>query len=173
MKKILCVLLAAAMLLAAVSCSGGDETTKPFDSLINGFLKNETAAYLSAFDGEYVTAATEVYKQLGRNLKSELKDSITASLDNLEYTNGAKLKISYKIINKTGMTQAEIGQPYLDLHVISYDLPLDKITEAYKTTLSVKIKGKTNTEELEIEIKTLKINGKWVLHPEMFMFMFA
>ncbi|PKM61191.1 MAG: hypothetical protein CVU97_07355 [Firmicutes bacterium HGW-Firmicutes-21] len=162
-------------LLLATGCSDkniGDKTTEPLDRLINGLLKKDTALYKSAFPPDYIDRATNAFDAIGNDIDKVLSELFTDALDAHIVNYGEKTRINYTLISKEELSSGDLDK-YWDLIVNGYDLPVDKITEAYRATVDVTVKGRDSEVTKRAEYKLLHIDGVWYLHPEVFMNVFS
>lgn len=151
----------------------GDETTDPLDKIITGILTENAELYKSAFSPDYIEQVTKIYEQVNQDINTELSEIFKNALDAHSVNYGKKIHINYVLISKDSLTEKELKEPYLDLNVFAYDLPVDKITEAYVATFDITVRGNESNETKKAEYKLLKINGQWYLHPQSFMTVFS
>lgn len=174
LKKILAILLIFCFLCLSGCSSGniGDETTEPLDKMIQGVLNKNISVYKSAFPPDYIEAVEYAYKRLSNDIDKELETTLSSANDVLEANYGKKVKINYKLVSKVKMTEKDLKEKYWDLLINSYSIPVEKITEAYKESIEITVKGRDTEESKTSEFKFLKIDGTWYIHPESFMFVF-
>lgn len=173
-KKFLAVLLIL-LFVSLPGCSSrniGDETTEPLDRIISGVLNSNVAMYKSAYPPDYIKEVETAFKRLSNDLDKELGNTISSANEVLLANYGKKVKINYKLISKEKMTEEALKEKYWDILINSYSIPVDKITEAYKEKIDITVKGAENEETKTYELKFLKVDGSWYIHPESFMFMF-
>lgn len=173
-KKLLAVLLLTCLMFLSSCSSGniGDETTEPLEKMISGVLKGNVSMYKSAFPSDYIEAVESAFKRLSNNIDKELETTVSNAKVAHEANYGEKVKINYKLVNKVKMSEDELKEKYWDIFINSYSLPVEKITEAYKETIEITVKGADSEETKTADFKFLKIDGKWYIHPESFMYVF-
>lgn len=173
--KLIAVFILLSLLFAA-SCSEkniGDESTVPLDRLIGGIIREDIRLYKSAFPPDYIKEVERVFGIIGNDIDALLAENIKSALQSHNVNYGDKLRIKYKLISKTALTEQQLAEFYWDLYAETYNLPLDSITEAYTATFEITVKGKEASETKRAEYRLLKINGEWYLHPQFFMYMFS
>lgn len=166
------LILCFAFLAGCSSGNIGDETTEPLDKIISGVLKKNVAVYKSAFPPDYIAEVEKDFKIVGNDIDKELENTISQANDVLEANHGKKVKINYKQVSKIQMTRDDLNEKYWDLFINDYSIPVDRITEAYKETIEITIKGSEAQETITANFKFLKIDGTWYFHPESFMYVF-
>ncbi|MBQ3408369.1 MAG: hypothetical protein IJH12_04095 [Clostridia bacterium] len=151
---IVAAVIVVIFLIAAI-LGGGYKT--PIKNYYTGLQKANSKTYLKAFP-EF--------------LREDLEDTYTDEKledkkESLEDTYGDKLKISYKVIDKTKLTKDEIKDAQKALKAL-YDDEKIKVTAGYNVAVKVTKKGtdKKATEYTSFEI--YKINGKWCMMPSTY-----
>jgi len=175
LKKILLafsLLMCFAFLAGCSSGNIGDETTEPLDKIISGVLKKNAAVYKSAFPPDYIAEVEKAFRIVGNDIDQELENTFASAAEVLEANYGKKVKINYRQVSKTAMTTEDLTEKYWDLFINDYSIPVDRITEAYKESIEITIKGSENQETITAAFKFLRIDGKWYIHPESFMYVF-
>ena len=170
------VLLVLLLLLFASGCGNkniGDETTQPLDRLIDGVLNQNTQTYASAFSPDFIERAEEVFSIIGSDVYAVLEETLKGAMDAHTVNFGDRVRINYALISKQKMSEEQLNEPYWNLYVDDYDLPVDKITEAYVAQFDITVKGKDSEETKQAQYKLLLIDGTWYLHPESFMNVFS
>ncbi len=150
----------------------GDETTEPLDKLIQGVLNRNVSVYKSAFPSDYIEAVETTFKRINNDIDKELEKTISSANDVLEANYGEKVKINYKLVSKVKLTEEDLKEKYWDMLINSYSIPVDKVTEAYKESIEITVRGSDTEETKTSEFRFLKIDGTWYIHPESFMFVF-
>lgn len=175
-KKKLLLIFTLLCLIFTAGCSdknSGDETTQPLDKLINGLLNEDTQVYKSAFTPDYITLLEKSFNIIGNDIDTVLKDTFKQALDVHEANYGENIRINYTLISKEEMSKEDLSEKNWNLYVDEYDLPADKISEAYLEEIDITVKGKDSTETKRAKFKLIKIDGVWYLHPENFMYVFS
>ncbi|HAN21688.1 MAG: hypothetical protein A2Y15_03630 [Clostridiales bacterium GWF2_36_10] len=179
MYKLLKVILPLLLILCIIFLAGctsknvGDETTLPLDKILTGLLTENVELYKSAFSPDYIEKVTAALSLIEEDINILLANTIKDAIDVRNANYGEKTQINYVLISKNVMTTDDLKEPYWDNYDITYNLPVDKITEAYKATFDIIYKGKESSETKRAEYKLLKIDGGWYLHPETFMNVFS
>lgn len=165
---IVCI-TAASLSACAASGNSGDETTVPLDKLTEAVFNNDINLYKSAFPPDYINQLSDVLSKLEQDINKILSSTVTDSTNALEANYGKKTKISYVLKSKTALSKEELQKPFWDIYLDNYSLPVEKITDAFRVTVDITVKGSESSTTKEAQFTVIKIDGTWYLHPESFM----
>lgn len=77
---------------------------------------------------------------------------------------GKKLKLSYKVLDRTKLTKDELASYSESATALCTDGSEIKIKKGYRLTLSMKYKGKVGTTTKELSVVVIKYEGHWYIY---------
>ena len=103
-------------------------------------------------------------------MKEDLEDYITDDKlddmkEDLEDEYGKNIKISYKILDKEKIDKDDLKEVQEDLEDEYEDAKKNKVnvTDGYKLSVKLTIKGKDDKDSDTVTMKIYKIGGKWCM----------
>ena len=138
------------LLLIIALCSGGYK--KPVKYYFTGMEKSSSKTYL---------------KQFPSFMKEDLEDTyddeaLEKMMDSFEKKYGDKIKITYKVLDKTKIEKDDLDD-VKDKLENKYDDEKIKVTDGYEVCVKATIKGSDEKDTSYTSFDVYKINGKWCM----------
>lgn len=146
----------AVVVLIIVALLGGGYK-KPLKNYFTGIQKTNAKTYLKAFPDFAKDDLEDKYD----------KDYLEDMLESMEKKYGDKVKISYKVLDKTKLTKDELKDAKEALEK-KYDDEKIKITAGYEVAVKVTVKGSDEKKTTYTSFEVYKINGKWCMLPSSY-----
>jgi len=147
------IAVVAAVVLILVALLGGGYK-KPLKNYFNGIQKTNAKTYLKAFPEFMKDDLEDTYD---KEYLEDMKES-------MEKKYGDKVKISYKVLDKTKLTKDEIKDVKESLEN-KYDDEKIKISAGYEVCVKITVKGSDEKKTTYTSFEVYKINGKWCMLP--------
>lgn len=142
---------AVVALLVIILLLCGGSYKKPIDNICKGMEKANAKTYLKALP--------EVMKE---DYEDKIdNDFLEKQLEKLEDEYGKNIKISYKILDKEKIDKDDLEDMQERLEDKYDSKKKCKITDGYKLTVKLTIKGKDEKESDSTTINVYKVGGKW------------
>lgn len=123
------------------------------------FKDKDAEKYMEILPEYQVKALEKQYKETDKDYEETLLDNFETSRENLEDTYGDNAKVSYKILDKTKLTDDEIDD-IEDSIKSNYDKKVD-VKEGYKCFVKYTKKGKEDESVSYTTRTVIKVDGKW------------
>jgi len=130
---------------------------KPLDNYFSGIQKTNEKTYLKAYP-EF--AKDDLEDKYDKEYLEDVKE-------NFEKEYGDKLKISYKVLDKTKLDKDDLKSAKESLEK-KYDDEKIKVTEGYEAAVKITIKGSDEKDVTYTSFKLYKVNGKWCMLPSSY-----
>ena len=124
----------------------------PINNYFNGMQKASSKTYLKAFPSFMRDDIEKDYDD----------DTMDEMMESFEKKYGDKVKISYKILDKTKLEKEDLNDVRDDLED-DYEDEKIKVTEGYEVCVKTTIKGSDEKDVDYTTLKVYKINGKWCI----------
>ena len=124
----------------------------PIKNYFNGMQKASSKTYLKAFPSFMQDELEKSYDD----------DRMEEMMESYEKKYGDKVKITYKILDKTKLEKDELDDVKDDLKD-EYEDEKIKVTKGYEVCIKATIKGSDEEEVDYTSLKIYNINGKWCL----------
>ena len=144
------------VVIAFIALLGGGYK-KPLDNYFSGIQKTNEKTYLKAYP-EF--AKDDLEDKYDKEYLEDMKE-------NFEKEYGDKLKISYKVLDKTKLDKDDLKSAKESLEK-KYDDEKIKITDGYEVAVKITIKGSDDKEVTYTSFKVYKVNGKWCMLPSSY-----
>ena len=168
MKRLICLCLSVVIILC--SCAKNTTQSKPEDCL--------QALFDFTYKGDFTNArqlAPDIYwEKLEKDMSMTYNEILTLakgkikednSLDKLEERYGKDYKITYEIVEKEQLEDAEIEHLKTDI-LHNNDYVSIKVDDAMKCEVEVTISGKGNEDKQKNNLLFVKCGDKWYIYFE-------
>lgn len=135
-----------------------------FGSLFGGGYKKPIDNYIKGLEkADWKTFSKSLPKEQKETIEDNFdgEEFLEEMLESLEDEYGEKIKITYKITDKSKLSKKKI-EDFEEEYEDVYDEEI-KISKAYKIKVKVTIKGKDDKETNKVSFVVGKIKGKWYM----------
>ena len=141
------------VVVALIAILGGGYK-KPLDNYFKGIQKTNAKTYLKAYPDFAKDKLEDTYDN----------DYLEKMVSGFEKKYGDKVKISYKVLDKTKIEKDDLKDVKESLEKKYKDEKI-KVTEGYEVAVKITVKGSDKKDVTYTSFNVYKINGKWSMLP--------